>query len=44
MAEAIPDLGPDLDPRVFDSETFQKDPFPVYKQLRDPFETYSEAP
>ena len=35
MAEAVADLGPDLDPRVFDSEAFQRDPFPVYKQLRD---------
>jgi pulcherriminic acid synthase len=35
MAEALPDLGPNLDPRVFDSEAFQRDPFPVYKQLRD---------
>ncbi|MFK7914797.1 MAG: cytochrome P450 [Pseudomonadales bacterium] len=37
MAEPQPadDLGPDLDPRVFDSPEFQRDPFPVYKQLRD---------
>ena len=35
MAEPVADLGPELDPRVFDSESFQKDPFPVYKQLRD---------
>ena len=35
MAEVQADLGPDLDPRVFDSVEFQKDPFPVYKQLRD---------
>ena len=35
MAEAIPDLGPDLDPRVFDGEAFQRNPFPVYQQLRD---------
>ena len=41
-AEAIPDLGPDLDPRVFDSESFQKDPFPVYKQLRDHHPVYHD--
>ena len=35
MSEAEKDLGPELDPRVFDSAEFQKDPFPVYKQLRD---------
>jgi cytochrome P450 len=35
MAEASKDLGPDLDPRVFDTEEFQRDPFPVYKALRD---------
>ena len=34
MAEAV-ELGPNLDPRIFDSEEFQKDPFPVYKALRD---------
>jgi len=25
----------DLDPREFDSEAFQRDPFPIYKRLRD---------
>ncbi|MFP6815067.1 MAG: hypothetical protein VB949_05290, partial [Pseudomonadales bacterium] len=25
----------DLDPREFDSEDFQRDPFPIYKRLRD---------
>lgn len=25
----------DLDPREFDSEEFQRDPFPIYKRLRD---------
>ncbi len=42
MAEPVTDLGPDLDPRVFDSETFQKDPFPVYKQLRDYHPVYHD--
>ncbi len=35
MSEVVKDLGPELDPRVFDSPEFQKDPFPVYKQLRE---------
>lgn len=35
VSEPLPDLGPALDPRVFDSAEFQRDPFPVYKQLRD---------
>ena len=35
MSEAVKDLGPELDPRVFDSAEFQKDPFPVYRQLRE---------
>ena len=34
MAEAV-ELGPNIDPRIFDSEEFQRDPFPVYKALRD---------
>ena len=34
MAEAL-DLGPEIDPRIFDSKEFQHDPFPVYKALRD---------
>ncbi len=42
MAEPLIDLGPDLDPRVFDSEGFQKDPFPVYKQLRDYHPVYHD--
>ena len=25
----------DLDPREFDSEEFQRDPYPIYKRLRD---------
>ena len=40
--EATRDLGPDLDPRTFDSESFQKDPFPVYKQLRDHHPIYHD--
>lgn len=42
MAEPIPDLGPDLDPRVFDGASFQRDPFPVYKQLRDHHPLYHD--
>ena len=42
MAEPLPDLGEELDPRVFDSESFQKDPFPVYKQLRDHHPVYHD--
>ncbi len=42
MAEPVTELGPDLDPRVFDSEDFQKDPFPVYKQLRDHHPVYHD--
>jgi len=42
MAEPIADLGPDLDPRTFDSSDFQRDPFPVYKQLRDHHPVYHD--
>ena len=42
MAEAVADLGPDVDPRVFDSPEFQKDPFPIYKQLRDHHPIYHD--
>ena len=34
MSEAV-DIGPNIDPRIFDSEEFQRDPFPIYKALRD---------
>ncbi len=40
--ETVPDLGPDIDPRVFDSAEFQRDPFPVYKQLRDHHPLYHD--
>jgi cytochrome P450 len=42
MSEAIQDLGPEIDPRVFDSEEFQRDPFPIYKQLRDHHPIYHD--
>jgi len=42
MADPLPDLGPDLDPRVFDSAEFQRDPFPIYKQLRDHHPVYHD--
>jgi pulcherriminic acid synthase len=42
MAEPVTDLGPDLDPRVFDSPEFQRDPFPIYKQLRDHHPIYHD--
>jgi cytochrome P450 len=32
----------DLDPREFDSEAFQRDPFPVYKRLRDYHPVYHD--
>jgi pulcherriminic acid synthase len=32
----------DLDPREFDSEEFQRDPFPVYKRLRDYHPVYHD--
>ena len=41
MAEAV-ELGPGIDPRVFDSEEFQQDPFPVYKALRDHHPCYHD--
>ncbi len=41
MSEAI-ELGPNIDPRVFDSEDFQRDPFPVYKALRDHHPCYHD--
>ncbi len=42
MADPLPDLGPELDPRVFDSVEFQRDPFPIYKQLRDHHPVYHD--
>ena len=42
MSEETLELGPEIDPRVFDSEDFQKDPFPVYKQLRDHHPIYHD--
>ncbi len=42
MSEATNNPGLDLDPRVFDSEEFQRDPFPVYKQLRDYYPIYHD--
>ncbi len=42
MSEATQDMGPDLDPRVFDAEEFQRDPFPVYQQLRDYHPVYHD--
>ena len=42
MADPLPELGPDLDPRVFDSAEFQRDPFPIYKQLRDHHPVYHD--
>ncbi|MEM9624025.1 MAG: cytochrome P450 [Pseudomonadota bacterium] len=32
----------DLDPRIFDSAEFQRDPFPVYKRLRDEHPIYHD--
>lgn len=32
----------DLDPREFDSEAFQQDPFPIYKRLRDYHPVYHD--
>ena len=32
----------DLDPRVFDSESFQQDPFPTYAKLRDEHPVYHD--
>ena len=32
----------DLDPRVFDSEAFQRDPFPIYAKLRDEHPVYHD--
>ncbi len=34
--------GRDLDPRVFDSPEFQRDPFPIYKALRDHHPVYHD--
>ncbi len=31
-----------LDPRVFDSEEFQRDPFPVYRSLRDHYPIFHD--
>ena len=42
MSEAAQDLGPEIDPRVFDTEEFQRDPFPIYKQLRDHHPIYHD--
>ena len=42
MAQPIADLGPELDPRVFDSTDFQRDPFPIYQQLRDYHPIYQD--
>lgn len=42
MSEAAKRIGRDLDPRIFDSEEFQRDPFPVYRQLRDHHPVYHD--
>jgi|TARA_Y100000294_G_scaffold12376_1_gene11238 pulcherriminic acid synthase len=42
MSEASKKSSPDLDPRVFDTEEFQRNPFPVYKQLRDHYPVYHD--
>lgn len=42
MSEAVKKPPAALDPRVFDSEEFQKDPFPIYKQLRDNHPIYHD--
>ena len=42
MSEAIKDLGAEIDPRVFDTPEFQKDPFPIYQQLRDHHPIYHD--
>ncbi|MEM7019423.1 MAG: cytochrome P450 [Pseudomonadota bacterium] len=42
MTEPVEDLGPNLDPRTFDSDEFQRNPFPVYKQLRDYHPVYHD--
>jgi pulcherriminic acid synthase len=41
MSEAM-ELGADIDPRIFDTEEFQKNPFPVYKALRDHHPVYHD--
>jgi len=42
MSEAKKETPTGIDPRVFDSEEFQKDPFPIYKQLRDQHPIYHD--
>lgn len=42
MSEAKKETPAAIDPRVFDSEGFQKDPFPIYKQLRDEHPIYHD--
>ena len=42
MSEATQDIEADIDPRVFDTEEFQRDPFPVYKQLRNHHPIYHD--
>ena len=42
MSEAIKAPGAEIDPRVFDTPEFQKDPFPIYQQLRDHHPIYHD--
>ncbi|MBT4162366.1 MAG: cytochrome P450 [Gammaproteobacteria bacterium] len=42
MSEATKNTDSDLDPRIFDSEEFQQNPFPIYKQLRDHHPIYHD--
>ncbi|MFT7221037.1 MAG: cytochrome P450 [Candidatus Azotimanducaceae bacterium] len=42
MSEAKKENPTAIDPRVFDSEEFQRDPFPIYKQLRDQHPIYHD--
>ena len=42
MSEETVELGPEIDPRIFDSKEFQKDPFPIYQQLRDHHPIYHD--
>ena len=42
MSETIKMPGTEIDPRVFDTPEFQKDPFPIYRQLRDHHPIYHD--
>jgi len=42
MSETIKMPGTEIDPRVFDTPEFQKDPFPIYQQLRDHHPIYHD--